>query len=267
MILPMARRQSVPACGDRLTRRIAQAATVFKRVYGHKRERKNLWRYFKQHRLPNIQTPQRRFFTTNDPVLTPAMMDHFFNQRSDVFATLDDRKRLLLRSIYDHQAYDAVLPLPAPGARIGLALRRHQRFSIRCPARLVVSSYGSVLRYPLQVIEMSLHGFQAECAMLLPEGTWGRVEIDLGVNESACVQARAVRRQEVSGAVCYGFEVPDPDPAWRRCVQALQNGRTRADLGQRGSGLGGRKLQNGRTRADLVLPEPERWSSLTPQAA
>ena len=153
---------------------------------------------------------------------------------------------MLLRSIYDHQAYDAVLPLPAPGARIGLALRRHQRFSIRCPARLVVSSYGSVLRYPLQVIEMSLHGFQAECAMLLPEGTWGRVEIDLGVNESACVQARAVRRQEVSGAVCYGFEVPDPDPAWRRCVQALQNGRT---------------------RADLVLPEPERWSSLTPQAA
>ena len=233
-----------PAVGASLD--LVEAATVFKRVYGHKRERKNLWRYFKQHRLPNIQTPQRRFFTTNDPVLTPAMMDHFFNQRSDVFATLDDRKRLLLRSIYDHQAYDAVLPLPAPGARIGLALRRHQRFSIRCPARLVVSSYGSVLRYPLQVIEMSLHGFQAECAMLLPEGTWGRVEIDLGVNESACVQARAVRRQEVSGAVCYGFEVPDPDPAWRRCVQALQNGRT---------------------RADLVLPESERWSSLTPQAA
>ena len=233
-----------PAVGAYLD--LVEAATRFKQVYGQKRERKNLWRYFKQHRLPNIQAPPRRFFTTNDPVLTPAMMDYFFNQRSRVFAALDDRKRLLLRSIYDHEAYASVLPLPAPGARIGLALRRHQRFSIRCPARLVVSSYGSGLRYPLQVIEMSLHGFQAECAMLLPEGTWGRVEIDLGAQESTCVQARTVRRQEVSGLVCYGFEVPEPDAAWRRCVQALQTGRTRADL--------------------VLLPEPERWPSLAPLA-
>ncbi len=233
-----------PAVGASLD--LVEAAKVFKRVYGHKPARKNLWRYFTQHRLPNIQTPPRRFFTTNDPVLTPKMMDYFFNQRSDVFATLDDRKRLLLRSIYDHQAYDAVLPLPLQDARIVLPLRQHQRFSIRCPARLVVSSYGSGLRYFLQVIEMSLHGFQAECATLLPEGLWGRVEIHLGVNESACVQARPVRRQQISGAVCYSFEVPDPDPAWRRCVQALQSGYT---------------------RDDLVLPEAEHWPSLRSQAA
>jgi hypothetical protein len=233
-----------PAVGASLD--LVEAVAVLKRVYGHKPERKNLWRYFTQHRLPNIQTPPRRFFTTNDPVLTPKMIDYFFNQRSDVFATLDDRKRLLLRSIYDHQAYDAVLPLPLQDARIVLPLRQHQRFSIRCPARLVVSSYGGGLRYFLQVIEMSLHGFQAESATLLPEGLWGRVEIHLGVNESACVQARPVRRQQISGAVCYSFEVPDPDPAWRRCVQALHSAHT---------------------RDDLVLPEAERWPSLRSQAA
>ena len=84
--------------------------------------------------------PHRRFFTTNDPVLTPAMMDHFFNRRTQVFATLNDRQRLLLRSIYDRAEYRAVLPAPSQGADELVSLRQHQRFSIRCPARLMFLS-------------------------------------------------------------------------------------------------------------------------------
>jgi predicted alpha/beta-fold hydrolase len=37
-------------------------------------------------RLPNIQLPQRRFYTTNDPVLTPELLDYFFNVRTNVFS-------------------------------------------------------------------------------------------------------------------------------------------------------------------------------------
>jgi len=157
------------------------------------------------------------------------MMDFFFNQRTQVFAGLDDRKRLLLRSIYDHESYAAVLPAAAASSR-NIALRQHQRFSIRCPARLDVASYGERLSFPLQVIELSLHGFKAECAVPLPEGTQGRVQIDLGEHEAASVEATAVRRQEAGGVACYGFVVPVPDVAWRRCVAALNAGRTHADL-------------------------------------
>ena len=84
--------------------------------------------------------------------------------------------------------------------------------------------------FPLQVIELSLHGFSAECVLPLPEGTLGRVEIVLGERETASVDATAVRRQESGGIVHYGFEVSEPDAAWRRCVQALHAGRTHADL-------------------------------------
>ena len=28
-------------------------------------------------KLPNIQIPHRRFFTTNDPVMTPDLIDYF----------------------------------------------------------------------------------------------------------------------------------------------------------------------------------------------
>jgi hypothetical protein len=157
-------------------------------------------------------------------------MDHFFNQRTQVFATLNDRQRLLLRSIYDRAEYRAVLPAPSQGADELVTLRQHQRFSIRCPARLSVRSYDTRLSFPLQVIELSLHGFQAECALPLPEGTRGWVEVDLGENETALAEATAVRRHEAGGQVFYGFAVPAPDAAWQRCVVALQTGSTHFDL-------------------------------------
>ncbi len=218
-----------PAVGASLD--LLKAPEAFEATYAHKRPRKNLFEYFVNTRLPNIQAPNRRFFTTNDPVLTPAMMDYFFNQRTRVFEGLDERKRLLLRSIYDHETYAAVLPALAVGTADNVVLRQHQRFSIRCPARFWVSSYGASLNYPLQVIELSLHGFQAECPMPLPEGTRGRIEISLGKQEKATVDAIAVRRHESAGTVYYGFSVHTPDDAWRRCVQALHSGRTHADLG------------------------------------
>jgi len=219
-----------PAVGAALD--LVQARELLRAAYAHKRPLRNLYRYFIETRLDNIRLPVRRFFTTNDPVLTPAMMDHFFNRRTRVFESLSDRQRLLLRSIYDRPEYRAVLPAPSEGAQELLTLRQHQRFSIRCPARLAVRSYGAVLLYPLQVIELSLQGFQAECTLPLPEGTCGWVEIDLGHNEQARARATAVRRHEVAGQVFYGFSVPLPDAAWQHCVVALQTGSTHSDLGR-----------------------------------
>ena len=217
-----------PAVGASLD--LSQAAARFQQIYGHKRLRKDLGRYLFNSQLANIVAPKRRFHTTNDPVLTPLMMDYFFNQRTRVFDGLDDRKRLLLRSIYDDPSYAAVLPAPGSSSASRMALREHQRFSIRCPARLRVASYGARLTYQLKVIELSLTGFQAECEAPLPEGTFGLVEVELGEHETAHVKAMAVRRSKSGGVEFYGFKVSEPDLAWRRCVQALQCGRTHADL-------------------------------------
>ena len=93
-----------------------------------------------------------------------------------------------------------------------------------------MASYGARLTFKLKVIEMSQHGFQAECEVPLPEGTFGLVEIDLGEHETAHVKAVAVRRSKHGGVEYYGFKVSEPDLAWRACVQALNRGRTHADL-------------------------------------
>ena len=217
-----------PAVGATLDLQHADERT--ERLYVGKPRRKNLHRYLYVDKLENIQWPARPLHTTNDPVLTPAMLDHFFNRRTRVMDTLDDRKRLLLRSIYDHESYAAVLPAVGCSAQPVHPLRRHQRFSIRCPGRFWVQGYGTKLAYPMQVIELSLHGFQAECAMPLPEGTLGEIEIELGAGECTTLPACAVRRFEAGGAVFYGFSVAQPDEVWRRAVSALHAGRTQAEL-------------------------------------
>ncbi len=217
-----------PAVGASLD--LLAAPDIYRTVYGGRSAPRDLHRYFVQTRLANIQWPQRRFFTTNDPVLTPAMMDHFFNRQTQVFETMDLRKRLLLRSIYDDPAYADVLPTVPQSGRAQLSLRQHRRFSIRCPAQLWVHSYGTTLRYEMQVIELSEGGFQAECAHPLPEGTQGEVHITLGAHDTARVEAVAVRRRPGVGVVYYGFAIQRADATWHQCVDALRSGCIHSDL-------------------------------------
>lgn len=217
-----------PAVGATLDLIESPAAT--ERLYAGRPRGRNLYQYLYVDPLPNIEWPARPYHTTNDPVLTPAMMDYFFNQRTQVFQALDDRKRLLLRSIYDLDDYAAVLPRPQTAAATGVALRRHQRFSLRCPASLQAQTADGPLAFALNVVEVSLHGFLAECTQPLPAGLRGRVTVQLGDAEVASVEAHQVRSTGGNGLMFHGFSVPEPDAAWQRCVAALQAGRVHRDL-------------------------------------
>jgi hypothetical protein len=226
-----------PAVGATLDLAFSDERT--RALYAGCRRERDLHHYLYVAPLANIQPPPRPLHTTNDPVLTPALMDHFFNRRTQVFSTLDDRKRLLLRSIYDLEAYASVLPPPAATAQHQVALRQHQRFSIRCPATLHVASYDGELAYELTVVEVSMHGLQAECAVPLPEGTQGRLQVAFGDQHRAQVPATAVRRQLSDGRCFYRFQVSAPDVAWRRCVTLLSQGRTHQDLRTWPAGVAG----------------------------
>jgi GNAT superfamily N-acetyltransferase len=218
-----------PAVGATLDLQVAP--TLFKHVYGSRPPRRNLHHYFVELELPNIIYPPRRYFTTNDPVMTPALLDYFFNQRTRVFDTLDERKRALLHSIYDLPDYRAVLPPVDTRAGRGLQMRRHQRYSLRCPAHIDITlPDDGEDGVDLQVIEVSLTGFQAESKKRLPLNVLATAHVRLGVAEEATVRAQAVRFTESDFSVFYGFQITDADPAWKNCVSALESGRTYGDL-------------------------------------
>jgi len=209
-----------PAVGATLD--LPLAKELFRRVYGKRKERKNLYSYFVQLRMPHIKLPKRRYFTTNDPVLTPAILDHFFNQRSQVFAELDDRRKALLWSIYDQPEFRAVLPLMSGSSTGFHPMRRHQRFSLRCPAELRVQLDGDERAIVMTVIEISLSGFQAQSKLDIPVGAEGVVRVQLGAQDLALLNARVMRRHHTDTGEFYGFKLEEPDEVWRRAVSALE---------------------------------------------
>jgi len=215
-----------PAVGATLD--LQDAPARFAAVYGGRRPRKNLHHYFVESALANLVLPNRHYFTTNDPVMTPALLDHFFNQRTRVFDTLDERQRVLLHAIYGDGDYGAVLPPLAPSERTEQPMRRHPRHSLKCPATLTLGASS----HALMVIELSQHGFQALTDGPLPPAAAGRLQVHLGRGLHSTVDVEVIRRVPSAQGFFHGFLVENPDAAWQRCVQSLEQSVTHADIGR-----------------------------------
>ncbi len=218
-----------PAVGATLDLRTAPRK--YKDTYGRKPRRKNLYDYFVRTELPNIQLPQRRYHTTNDPVMTTELLDYFFNQRTQVFEHLTNREKMLLHAIYDQPQHQKMLPKMTDPPKSGKHLRQHQRYSLKCPGNFLVQTEDNKpLVTSLRVVELSVFGFLAHADSEIPIRVWGDATVELGNNEQSTVRAMAVRGRASGGKIFYGFTLAEPDLAWRKFVGALNTGITHEDL-------------------------------------
>jgi len=216
-----------PAIGAHLD--LKMAPEIFRRCYGRKPERKDLHRYFCDIELPNIHFPDKRFYTTNDPVMTPELLDYFFNRRTQVFTHLSDREKRLLHAIYDLPAYQEVLPpLPDRDLRQTGNRRKHRRFTVNCPAQVTLQQ-GEGKDFKLKVVECSGNAFRARAEEPLPVNVWGEARIDLGHSDHSLMWVRVMR--ETSTERTYVVEFDKPDESWQKFVNALRKAATNTDLG------------------------------------
>lgn len=206
-----------PAIGATLD--LHGAPEVFARAYEGRAPHKDLHHYFTQVALPNIRYPVRRYHTSNDPVMTPELLDHFFNRRTQVFARLDDRQRTLLRAIYPEREYSRVLPRAGADAA-QQKVRRFRRYSLKCPATLEA---GDTLPVAFDVIDGSRHGFLARTLLPLAQPCAGTATIQLGSNVSAREQVRIVRRVDAATGLYYGFEIEQPSSNWQAFIHDLES--------------------------------------------
>jgi len=218
-----------PAVGASLDLRTAPRK--YRETYDKKPRRKNLYDYFVRTELPNIRLPQRRYHTTNDPVMTTDLLNYFFNQRTKVFEQLTNREKMLLHAIYDLPEHQAMLPKMTDPPKSGKHLRQHQRYSLKCPGNFLVQSEdGRAFAIKLRVVELSVFGFLAHAESELPIRVWGDATVSLGNNEQSTVRAMAVRGKSSGGKIFYGFTLAEPDLAWRKFVGVLNTGITHEDL-------------------------------------
>ena len=215
-----------PAVGATLD--LKHAPEILRKHYGNRPLRRNLHHYFVAMQLPNIEMPKRRFYTTNDPVMTPELIDYFFNRQTTVFANLSERKKGLLHMIYDLPEYREVLP-PLPQAGDDLKVRQHRRFSVKCPGRLAApEDQGTSIA--MEISEVSRYGFRARTKQPVIPDIWLTAVIQLGRRETSLLQVRCVQDTQIEGNHRYGFQIGEPDLIWRKFVNALYDGSTQGDL-------------------------------------
>lgn len=218
-----------PAVGATLD--LEYAPEIMRRAYAGKPPKRNLHHYFIDTRLANIEIPHRRFYTTNDPVLTPELIDYFFNQKTAVFAELSERKKALLHLIYDLPEYRQVLPRVADPA-VSQQIRQHRRFSVKCPARLSNAIPDREKSIAIEVNEVSRYGFRARIGRQIPGDIWLNATIQLGLHEVSRLTVQAVQEKGIDGHYYCGFRIGEPDLIWRKFVTALYQGHTHGDLDQ-----------------------------------
>jgi len=202
-----------------------RAAELMRQAYADKPRHRSLAAYFLELELPNIQWPSRRYHITNDPVMTPELLDHFFNQRTSTFAEMERRQIALLHSIYRAPEYQACLPALTAQEYAEALERRHPRYTLHCPATLTIEQPPVCSSIRLDVIDVSMEGFQAEAVDPVPLKTWGQVEVELGRERCSKLTAVAVREQETGGHRYIGFRLSLPDRAWYAFIQALEHGQ------------------------------------------
>jgi len=203
------------------------APEIMKKHYRFAPPQRNLHAYFTEVKLSNIRLPERRYYTTNFPVLTPELIDHFFNRKTTVFANLNEHQKLLLHSIYDIPEYLPVLP-QLTDARPLVHARRHERFSMRCPGQLsFTTDDGVTTKVDIDVVQVSFSGFLASISVPIPLQTRWSVMVKLGKADVSYLQVEAVHNV---GKEFYGFTFNSPDTNWRTFVSALYQGSTHKDL-------------------------------------
>ncbi len=217
-----------PAVGAHLD--LQAALTAFRRQYDSLPPDKNLYRYFTGVNLANIQWPLKRFYTTTDPIMVPALMDHFFNQRTHAFAHLRLRELMLLHSIYDLPEFKSVLPpVPDDAPRSEMRRRTHRRFSVVCPGEYATRQLGIRRTFDITVFECSASGFRARSTTRLPAGSTGTVIIELG-SADWCVMRVTVLRLGSQDKHIALLRIDQDDMAWRKFVRALGKARTHGEL-------------------------------------
>jgi hypothetical protein len=217
-----------PAIGATLD--LDEAPEIFRRHYALKPPCRNLYAYFTQLKLPNLEFPNKPSSrTANAPRLTPDLIDYFFNVRTGTFRNLSARKKALLHTLYDQPEYKAVLPELSMRAD-SIPIRRHERFPVKCPAKLIVEREGEGGRreIPIEVVEVSECGFQAHADGALPLDVWLETIIQLGGGDVSRIRSLA-RHGSDSGGI-YGFNLEAPDLPWRKFVSALHHGKMYSDL-------------------------------------
>ncbi|MBI5550516.1 MAG: GNAT family N-acetyltransferase [Desulfobacterales bacterium] len=160
-----------------------------------------------------MRFPERPFYTVSDPVMSPGLLDFFFNKCTDTFCRFKAPQIKALRSIYLENDYAAVWPrqwaIPHENARRG------RRFEVACSGMAHAADHNPVA---LTVMDASRTGLRVRADAELDMDASPVFKIEVGEDKAVLVKARLRWR---SGMI-YGLEILYAGSFWGQLLDYLE---------------------------------------------
>jgi hypothetical protein len=196
---------------------LTQLEKTFQRIYGGRPHRKNVHRFFfgdySLMEKQRFRFPERDYHAALDPVMSPAIMNHFFNECTDTFCRLDARKVKILQSIYSEQDYHPIWPSGrSPNWQ---NQRGHRRFDVVCTASLPAHPQKLTA---INILDASRTGLRVRSSIPLQGEERPVFQIAVGRQRNARLQAD-MRWQRGATA---GLEIVDADAGWHHFIDHME---------------------------------------------
>lgn len=185
--------------------------------YGGKGMTQDLFHYiFTTPRFESFIFPNRTYFKTMDPVMTPELLDYFFNRMTQTFSSLTDFQKSLLFNVYDREKYGGVLP--EPDTKIAfLNARAHRRFHINCHGRIYLGEGSRMIN--ISVKDASKSGFAANLSQSIRFGHAVKIHVAIGQFDIAQIEAFPVWTDNKG---VYGFSIIKASDNWNHFLLDLE---------------------------------------------
>jgi hypothetical protein len=193
---------------------------TFRRVYGGRPVGRNVHHFFFGPYGPSeflqFRFPDRPYHAVFDPVMSPDLMNYFFNQCTDFFCHIEPRKIKILKNIYREKVYDRVWPqceLPE------WQPRHHSRFDVACSAALPGDE-----SFPtnLHVLDASREGIRLRSNLPRRQQWPSALNVSVGKEKTAQIQVSCRWRKEAVA----GLKIVGCDDEWHRFIDYLEKRMT-----------------------------------------
>lgn len=190
---------------------------IYASHYYRRSKAKDLHNYlFRSAPFAGFKLPDRKVHTISDPVMTPELLDYFFNQKTQTFSELSQKEIQILHELYLDLPHTRVLP-PIESNLRNLKSRRQRRHDVSFLGELTLAD-GSKTR--VRVNSVSLNGIQIQSENLLPKENWLNLRIAVSEFEVAKAEVRVAWHD---GSQLYGLHVTNGDESFTRVIDFLDN--------------------------------------------
>jgi hypothetical protein len=179
---------------------------------------KNVFRFFVERNFPQFQFPKRPYGKISDPVMTPELLDYFFNRKTVLFESLNNKSLQVLRKRYQLQEFQRLLPVPK--GKWSPYNSHPDRFEVKMNGWIESEAKDSISSFSLQITNVSQTGF---CGLTQEQLTLGATFtgwIAVNTSEKVSFRATPVWRNDYNQ---YGFKIVSTTAPWNHLIQYLSD--------------------------------------------